>query len=72
MAQMIYLRNRNRSWTWRTDLWLPSGRRGESGKNRESGVSRWELPHLDWTSNEILMYSTENYIQTLVMEHDGE
>ena len=26
---------------------------------------------LDWISNEILLYSTGNYIQSLVMEHDG-
>ena len=26
MAQMIYLQNRNRSWTWRADLCLPGGR----------------------------------------------
>ena len=29
------------------------------------------LLHLEWVRSEILLYSTENYIQSLVMEHDG-
>ena len=39
--------------------------------NWESGVNRCKLLHLEWISNEILLYSTGNYIQSLVMEHDG-
>ena len=39
------------------------------------GVGVWYLQMqtiaLDWISNEILLYSTGNYIQSLVMEHDG-
>ena len=46
------------------DLWLPKG------KEREFRVSRCKLLHLEWRSNEILLYSTGNYIQSLVMEHD--
>ena len=53
------------SQTWRTDLWLPRGR------DWEFGVSRCKLLHLEWMSNKVLLYSIENYIQSLVMEHDG-
>ena len=53
----IYRKETN-SWTWRTDLWLPRG----SGKDGELGVSRCRLLHLEWISNEILLYSTGNYI----------
>ena len=35
---------------------------GGSGMNWESGVSRYKLLHLEWISNEILLYSTGNYI----------
>ena len=45
---------------------------GGSGMDWEFGVSRCKLLHLKWISNEILLYSTGNYIQSLVMEHDGE
>ena len=43
MAQMTYLENRNRSWTWRADLCLPGGR----ASDREFGVSGYRLLHLD-------------------------
>ena len=46
------------------------------GKGREWGglgawVNRCKLLHLQWISNEILLYSAGNSIQSLVMEHDG-
>ena len=36
----------------------------------EFGVSRFKLLHLEWISNEVLLYHTGNYMQSLVMEHD--
>ena len=44
---------------------------GETGRDWEFGVSRCRVLHLEWISNEILLYSTGNYIGSLVMEHDG-
>ena len=49
------------SRTWRTDLWLPKGR-GREWDGLGVWVSRGKLLHLEWISNEILLYSTENYI----------
>ena len=46
-------------------------REGGSGMALEFGVSRCKLLHLEWISNKMLLYSTENYIQSLTMEHDG-
>ena len=37
----------------------------------EFGVRKCPVLHLEWISSEILLYSTGNYIQSLVMEHDG-
>ena len=34
------------------------------------GVWGWLL-HLEWISNEVLLYSTGNYDQSLGIEHDG-
>ena len=45
--------------------------RGRSEMDRESGVGRCKLLHLEWISNEVLLYGTGNYIQTLGMGHDG-
>ena len=44
---------------------------GGSGMDWEVGVSRCKLLHLEWISNEILLYGTGNYVQSLVMEHGG-
>ena len=37
----------------------------------EFGVSRCKLLHLEWVHNEVLLSSTGNYIQSLVVEQDG-
>ena len=42
-----------------------------SGRDWEFGVSRWKLLHLEWISNEVLLYSRGNSIQSPVMGHDG-
>ena len=39
--------------------------------DRNFGVGRCKLLHLEWISNEVLLLSTGNYIQSLEMEHDG-
>ena len=46
---------------------------GEGGirMDWEFGISRCKPLHLEWTSSEVLLYSTGNSIQSLVMEHDG-
>ena len=43
---------------------------GGSGTYWEFGVSRCKLLPLEWISTEILLYSTGNYVWSLVMEHD--
>ena len=45
--------------------------RGVGGEGVGFGVSRCKLLYLAWISNEILLYSTGNYIWSLVMEQDG-
>ena len=44
---------------------------GESGMDWEFGVSRCKLLYLGWISNEVLLYSTGNCIQSLVIDRDG-
>ena len=45
------------------------GGKGESGMDWEFGVHRCKLLNLEWTGNEVLLSSTGNYVQSLVMEH---
>ena len=47
------------------------GGEGGSGMDWESGVNRCKLLPLEWISNGILLYSTGNYVWSLVMEHDN-
>ena len=57
-----------KSWTWRTDLWLPGGGRVGSGGFGELGVLGCKLLPLEWMSNEVLLWSTENYVSSLMTE----
>ena len=35
-------------------------------------VSRCKLLYMEWINNRVLLYSTENYIQYLVINHNGK
>ena len=47
------------------------GRCRGSGMDWELGVGRCKLLHLEWMASGILLYSTGNYIQLLVIDQDG-
>ena len=49
---------------------VAKGDGGESGRDWEFGVSRGKLLHLEWISNEILLYSAGNSIQFLGIDHN--
>ena len=59
----------NRKWTKRTELVVKGEGRG-NGMDREFGVSRSKRLHLEWVSNEVVLYSSRNYSQSLGIEHD--
>ena len=44
---------------------------GGSGMDGELGFSRCKLLHLEWISNEVLLYSIGNYIQCLGIDLGG-
>ena len=52
-------------------LVVAKGEQGGSEMDREFGVRRCKLLHLEWVSSEVLLYSTGNSIQSLEIEHDG-
>ena len=45
--------------------------RGE-GKDWEFGISRLKLLYTEWINNKVLLYSTGNYIQYPVINHNGK
>ena len=61
------LQNRNRLLDRDSRLVVAKARGGGSGMDWEFRV---KLLHLEWVDNEVLLYSTGNYVQSLVMEHD--
>ena len=42
------------------------------GMKWEAGVSRCKLLYIEWVNNKVLLYSTENYIQYLMINHNGK
>ena len=49
--------------------------KGEAGREWDDGefrVRRCKLLHLEQISNEVLLYSIGNYIQSLGIDHDGD
>ena len=45
---------------------------GGGGVDWEFGISRCKLSHTEWINNEVLLYSTGNYIQYPVINHNGK
>ena len=42
------------------------------GKDWEFGISRCKLLYVEWINNKVPLYSTENYIQYPVINHNGK
>ena len=56
----------------KTDLWLQRGGRGWGGRDWEFGISRCKLLCIGWINSKVLLYSTGNYIQYPVINHNGK
>ena len=53
-------------------LVVAKGEGGGGGKDWEFGVSRCKLVYIGWINNKALLYSTENYIQYPMINHNGK
>ena len=67
----ICLQNKNRLTDIENRLVVVKGEGKGSGMDWEFGFNRCKLLHLKWISNEVLLYSTENYIHSLEIDLDG-
>ena len=45
---------------------------GGGGKDWEFGISKCKLLYIGWINNKVLLYSTGNYIQYPVINHNGK
>ena len=48
------------------------GKGVEGGMQLEAAVSRYKLLYIERINNKVLLYSTESYIQYLVINHNGK
>ena len=53
-------------------LGVAKGESGGGGMGWEFGISRCKLLYREWIDNKVLLYSTENYIQCPMMNHNGK
>ena len=51
---------------------VAKGERGLGEMEWEFGVSRCKLVYIEWINNKVLIYSTGNYIQYPVINHNGK
>ena len=42
------------------------------GMDWEFGISRCKLLYKEWTNNKVLLYTTRNYIQYPMINHNGK
>ena len=49
---------------------VTKGERGEGGINKEFGINRYTLQYIQQISNKVLLYSTGDYIQYLVINYN--
>ena len=71
MAQMILSTKQKQIMDGKSRLTVARGR-GREEADWEFGVNRCKLSYLECINNEVLLYSTGNYvIQSLGVEHDG-
>ena len=46
--------------------------RGLVGMNWEFGINRYKLSRIEWINNKILLYSTGNFLQYPIINHNGK
>ena len=73
MEQITYLQNRNGLTDIENRLVVAKGKEKRVGMEwiGNLGLVGCKLLHLEWTKNEVILYSTGNYIQSFGIDHGG-
>ena len=72
MTQINLSMKRNRIMDIENRPVVAKGEEVGGGIEWEAGVSRCKLLHIGWINNKVLLYSTGNYIQYPVINHNGK
>ena len=68
MTQMNLSMKQNHRY--REQMVVAKGEGVRRGMDREVGIGRRKLLYTEWMKNKILLYSTENYIQYPMINHN--
>ena len=68
-SKIWHAMNRNRLIDMDSRNVVAKGDGGRSGMDWEFGVNGYKLLHLEWIGNEVLLYSTGNYVQSPELKH---
>ena len=61
----------NDSFVQKWDYGCHGGEEEMDGMEGEFGFRIYKLLYLEWISNEVLLYNTGDYIQSLAIDHNG-
>ena len=67
-----HLWNRNTLIDMENRLVVAKGKAAGGRVDWEFGISRYKLLYIKWINNTVLLYSTGNFIQYSLMNHDGK
>ena len=73
MTQMSISIKQKQTHRYREETWKCQGgeEEGRGGKDWKFEIIRYKLLYISWTNNKVLLYGTGNYIQYLIMNHNG-
>ena len=72
MTQINLSMKRNRIMDIENRLVVAKGEEVGGGIEWEVGASRCKLLYIEWINNKVLLYTTENYIQYPMVNHNGK
>ena len=72
MTQMNISRKQKQTHKPENRLMVSKEEEGREGKDWEFGINPCKLLHIEQIKNQVLLYSTGNYIQYPVVNHNGK
>ena len=72
MTQMNLSMKQKQTHSHREQTCCQSGGAGRGRMVWEFGISRCKLLYIEWINSKVLLYSTGNYIQYSVRNHNGK
>ena len=72
MTQMNISTKQTQTYRYREQTSGCQGGGGGGGEDWECGINRCKLVYTGWINNKVLLYSSGNYVQYPVINHNGK